>query len=97
MRFVDEQRSPFGRVRFHIMEASRIMEKFPMSSKLNNYPPMLEYLFDLGRKTCDAWLAQNGAALGQRSTLDIQQLLHGGVWDHIAWVDPTTHGPRPRR
>jgi NTE family protein len=101
-RFVDEQRSPFGRVRFHIMEASPVMERFPMSSKLNNYPPLLEYLFELGRKTCDAWLAQNGEALGQRSTLDIQQLLHGGVWDHIAWVDPTTHGPNnlqpvPRR
>jgi NTE family protein len=82
-RFVDEQRSPFGRVRFHIMEASPIMEKLPMSSKLNNYPPLLEYLFDLGRKTCDAWLAQNGEALGQRSTLDLQQLLRGGVWDHI--------------
>jgi hypothetical protein len=54
-----------------------------MSSKLNNYPPMLEYLFQLGRQTCDAWIAQNGQALGQRSTMDIQQLLHGGVWDHI--------------
>jgi NTE family protein len=83
MRFVDEQRSPFGRVRFHIIEASPIMEKFPMSSKLNNYPPMLEYLFQLGRQTCEAWIAQNGQALGQRSTMDIQQLLHGGVWDHI--------------
>jgi hypothetical protein len=75
------------------MEASPVMERFPMSSKLNKYPPLLEYLFDLGRETCDAWLAHNRKALGQRSTLDIQQLLHGGVCDHIAWVDPTTHGP----
>ena len=83
MRFVDEQRSPFGGVRFHIIEANPIMEKFPISSKLNNYPPLLEYLFDLGRQTCDAWIAQNGEALGKRSTMDVQQLLRGGVFDHI--------------
>jgi len=82
-RFVDERRSPFGRKRFHVIEASPIMERFPMSSKLNNYPPLLEYLFDLGRQTCDAWLAQHGDALGQRSTMDVQRLLPGSVWDNI--------------
>ena len=29
LRFVDEGRSPFGRVRFHVMEASSVMERFP--------------------------------------------------------------------
>ena len=83
LRFVDERRSPFRRIRFHIIEASPIMEKFPVSSKLNNYPPLLEYLFDLGRQTCDRWIAQHGEALGQRSTLDVQQLLPGNIWDNI--------------
>ena len=83
LRFVDEGRSPFRRMRFHIIEASPIMEKFPMSSKLNNYPPLLEYLFNLGRETCDAWIAQNGDALGQRSTMDVQQLLPGSIWNNI--------------
>jgi NTE family protein len=83
LRFVDERRSPFRRIRFHVIEASPIMERFPMSSRLNNYPPLLEYLFDLGRQTCDAWIAQNGEALGQRSTMDIQQLLPGHIWDNI--------------
>jgi NTE family protein len=83
LRFVDEARSPFGRARFHIIEASPIMEKFPISSKLNNYSPLLEYLFDLGRQTCDRWIAQYGDALGQRSTLDVQQLLPGSIWDNI--------------
>jgi NTE family protein len=83
LRFVDERRSPFRRIRFHMIEANPIMEKFPVSSKLNNYPPLLEYLFDLGRQTCDAWISQNGKALGQRSTMDIQQLLPGDIWDNI--------------
>jgi NTE family protein len=83
LRFVDEGRSPFGRLRFHIIEASPIMEKFPMSSKLNNYPPLLEYWFNLGRQTGDAWIIKNIDALGQRSTMDVQQLLPGSVWDNI--------------
>jgi NTE family protein len=83
LRSVDEARSPFKRVRFHVLEASTIMEKFPMSSKLNNYPPLLEYLFNLGRQAGDAWITQNGDALGQRSTMDVQRLLPGSVWDNI--------------
>ena len=83
LRFVDDRRSPFRRIRFHIIEASPIMERFPMSSKLNNYPPLLEYLFVLGRQTCDRWIAQHGEALGRRSTMDVQQLLPGSIWDNI--------------
>jgi NTE family protein len=83
LRFVDERRSPFGRIRFHVIEASPIMERFPASSKLNNYPPFLEYLFDLGRQTCDAWIAQNEKALGQHSTMDVQQLLPTSVWGNV--------------
>jgi len=67
-------------IRFHIIEAGPIMERFPMSSKRNNYPPMLEYLHDLGRRTGDDWMAQNGDALGHRSTYDLQQLLPVKVW-----------------
>jgi hypothetical protein len=59
------------------------LRKFPASSKLNNYPPFLEYLFDLGRQTCDAWVAQNEKALGQHSTIDVQQLLPMSVWESL--------------
>jgi len=82
LRFVDEgllDRARFGRIRFHTIEASPIMERFPRSSKFNNYPPFLEYLFDLGRQTGDAWIAEHGAALGQRSTINLQQLLPEGA------------------
>jgi hypothetical protein len=44
-----------------------------MSSKSNNYPPLLEYLFDLGRQAGDAWFAEHGDALGQRSTMDLER------------------------
>ena len=56
-----------------------------MSSKRNNYPPLLEYLFDLGRQAGDAWIAKHGDALGQRSTLDPERLLpvNVNVWGNF--------------
>lgn len=85
LRFVEEgllDRARFGRIRFHTIEASSIMERFPMSSKLNNYPPLLEYLFDLGRQAGKAWIAEHGDALGVRSTIDLEQMLpvNANVW-----------------
>ena len=75
-------RARFGRVRFHDIEASSIMERFSMSSKRNNYPPLLEYLFDLGRQAGEAWIAEHIDALGQRSTIDLERLLpvNVNVW-----------------
>jgi NTE family protein len=77
-KLIDEghlDRGRFGRFLFHTIEASSVMEKFPTSSKANNYPAMLEYLFDLGRQTADAWFAHHGKDIGQRSTFDLQKLL----------------------
>jgi hypothetical protein len=44
---------------------------------------MLEYLHNLGWQTGDEWLARNADAFGQRSTLDLQQLLPANVWGDI--------------
>ena len=68
-------RERFGRFRVHTIEASTVMEKFPASSKANNYPAVLEYLFDLGRETADAWFARHRPDMGHRSTFDLQKLL----------------------
>jgi NTE family protein len=81
-RLVDEgvlDRERFGRILYHGIEASDMMEQMS-GSKLNNSMELLEYLFGLGRKTMDAWWAENGAAIGQRSTADIQRLLPGEFW-----------------
>lgn len=83
LRFVDEgllDRERFGRIFFHAIEASSHLEKIAASTKLDNSPAFLGFLFDLGRKTADAWFARNEAAIGQRSTIDIQKLLPVGVW-----------------
>ena len=85
LRLVEQgllDRARFGRIRFHDIHASPIMERFPMSSKRNNYPPLLAYLFDLGRQAGGAWIAEHGDALGQRSTIDLHRLLpvNADVW-----------------
>ena len=82
LRFVDEgllDRERFGRILFHTIEASSVMERFPGSSKVNNYPALLKFLFDLGRQTADEWLVRNSAAIGDHSTIDMQKLLPVGA------------------
>jgi NTE family protein len=71
--YLDSER--FRRLRIHTIEASSVMEKFPSSSKANNYPAMLEYLSDLGRQTANEWFASHGTDIGIRSTFNLQKLL----------------------
>ena len=62
-------RERFGRILFHIIEASSELEKIAASTKRNNSEPFLRYLFGLGRKTAEEWFARHGEAIGdaQRS------------------------------
>ena len=83
LRFVEEgllDRERFGRILFHAIEASSELEKIAASTKLNNSPAFLEFLFDLGRQTADGWIARNGAAIGRQSTIDLQKVLPVSVW-----------------
>src|SRR5262249_38958892 len=40
---------------------------FQMLTKANNYPALLDYLFNLGRETADAWFARHETDIGQKS------------------------------
>ena len=68
-------RKRFGRIFFHAIEASEHLEKIPPSTKMNNAPAFLDYLFNLGRATAEQWLDMRGADVGQRSTIDPTRLL----------------------
>jgi NTE family protein len=70
----------FYRFNFHCIEASSELEKIPASTKLNNSPEFLGFLFDLGRTTANAWLGRYGEAVGQRSTLDLTQFMQANIW-----------------
>jgi NTE family protein len=78
LRFVEEgvlDRERFGRILFHAIEASSLIEKFPHSSKINNHAGFIQHLFELGSATADKWVAKNAGHLGERSTIDLQKLL----------------------
>jgi NTE family protein len=70
-------RDRFTRFNFHCIEASEQLEKIPPSTKLNNSPAFLEYLFNLGRNTADAWYARHEKDIGQRSTIDLTKAVEG--------------------
>jgi len=76
-------RERFGRFLFHCIEASHELEKLGSSSKLNNYPAFLDLLFNEGRQIADAWLAKNGAAIGQHATLNLQAMLPTDVFPEV--------------
>jgi NTE family protein len=74
--FLDDQFARrIDRLSLHCIEASQHFEKMPFSTKRNNSPAFLEFLFDLGRTTAGEWLDRNREAIGQRSTLDLTKLV----------------------
>ena len=70
--------APFtGRASVSILKAADYGEdltKLSASSKLNAEWAFLTHLRDLGRSDTEAWLQQNSAALGQRSTMPFDEL-----------------------
>lgn len=69
-------RERFGRIFFHCIEASDQLEKIPHSTKLNNAPAFLDFLFQLGRTTADEWIAKHSADIGCKSTVDLKNYLN---------------------
>ena len=92
-------RERFGRIFFHAIEASEQLEQIPPSTKLNNAPEFLKYLFNLGRATAERWIAKNGADIGLRSTVDLTKLLPVGAMERStsgAYIVPKAAKPAHR-
>lgn len=73
-RLIEEHKldeSRYKRMLIHRIEAGPEMEGLGVSTKLNAETAFLKHLFEIGRDVADGWLAENFAALGQRSTVDI--------------------------
>jgi NTE family protein len=97
-RLADEgwlDRDRFGRILMHSIDAAAALEEVPASMRLNYAPSFLEHLFEQGRGAADAWLVVNRSALGQRSTLDLQDLLPVGA-DAFKTSEPAAYGQAAR-
>jgi NTE family protein len=73
-RIDDAEARHWASMRLHLVRSDRVAE-LGASSKLNAEWPFLTMLRDEGRRAMEAFLAQRGADLGKRSTLDIDRLL----------------------
>ena len=74
---VDKGYDDQGRLRrmyMHVIHAEDIMQNLGVSSKLNADWHFLHHLFELGRKRTDAWLEEHFAALGERDTVDVEEM-----------------------
>ena len=63
----------YKRMLIHRIDAAPDMNSLGASSKLNADREFLAYLRDQGRQVAKAWLRENFAALGERSTVDIAE------------------------
>lgn len=70
----NDKTAHWARMRVHLIR-SEMLTTLGASSKLNAEWDFLTMLRDEGRAAAEAFLAQHGAALGQRSTLPIEYLL----------------------
>ncbi len=79
LKLQDEEGTLTGlRAFFHCIDAPPELTNLAASSKMNNDPAFLEELFHMGGQTAAAWLAENSAAVGQRSTFNLKALLPPG-------------------
>ena len=62
---------PAGRTYLHLIHADAEVQDLSASSKSNAEWSYLSQLFERGRGWADAWLDENFAAIGNRSTLDL--------------------------
>ncbi|WP_282607322.1 patatin-like phospholipase family protein [Pelagibius sp. Alg239-R121] len=70
--FDDEGR--LKRMLMHVIDAEDVMDDLGVSSKLNADWEFLQYLHKIGYERTEIWLSENRDALGERSTMDIEEM-----------------------
>jgi NTE family protein len=61
-------------MRFHMVDSSQLAILQRSETKLLAHGPFLELLKEHGRQRAGLWLAEHGTAIGERSSIDLQQL-----------------------
>jgi NTE family protein len=81
--YVSRRGWPIGRferrvraTRFHLIEAEELMQELPAETKLAANLGFFEMLRDRGRETAKTWLAERGADIGKRSSVDLSALFY---------------------
>ncbi len=61
------------KMRFHMIDSSRVMSLERSETKLLAHTPFLEHLHDQGRERAMIWLDDHGDDVGQRPTVDVKK------------------------
>jgi NTE family protein len=67
--------SRFRPLLLHGIDGGAKLGKLGASSKMNNHPAFLRYLYGYGREAADAWLARHLHEVGKHSTVDLAELV----------------------
>ena len=67
----------YHKMLIHIIDDPEGFAPLNASSKMNAERAFLEYLFDMGRRAAEQWLAANYDRIGRESTVDVRSVLHG--------------------
>ena len=69
--------SRYSRMMVHMIEARKQMRPLGASSKMNTELGFLRHLFQIGRDAADRWIAAHFDDIGERSTVDLKQIVAG--------------------
>ena len=67
----------YHKMLIHVIDDPEGFAPLNASSKMNAERAFLEYLFDMGRRAAEGWLAANLDRIGRESTVDLRSVLHG--------------------
>ena len=76
-RLIDGGKLPadeYKRTNIHLISAPDEMTELHAASKLNAEPGFLKFLFELGRRAADDWLAANYERIGVGSSIDVAKV-----------------------
>lgn len=69
--------SRYRHINVHMVEARKQMRPLGASSKMNTEMAFLRHLFEIGREAADRWIAAHFDDIGERSTVDLKQIVSG--------------------
>ncbi len=72
------------RVHLHLIEDESTFQELGWGSKLNTEPEFFSHLFERGRDAADAWIKENYANIGKKTTAPIRAHFTGKDWDSHA-------------
>ncbi|MEM9351092.1 MAG: patatin-like phospholipase family protein [Pseudomonadota bacterium] len=81
-----------GTGRLHRIEAESVMRELNVSSKMNAAPDFIDYLFQVGRDTADAWIGTHASDVGVKTTW-IPDIIE----DYLDDDDDVTMSSKPKR